>query len=283
MRRPRLLRGTPEAASWDGLVEGMPNWLYSSVSIWVYEHFLTGTDPFGNYQFDVIALRQLERELRMPLPWGYTSAPIDQVMSNLIDPTMSINILDWCVGRTRNFLRLEQLEVMLSEAGSAWTIGLDASDLPELQRRVDSTVKELAKSSAEAGSRPAAHLAAAWSAQYGTHQDPTTVYRESVKAVEAAAHLVISPNNSSATLGTMIADLRNAPGKWTVQLKPDGVDAQEQIMGMMQLLWKAQLDRHGTADEGAPLSVTRGESEAALHLAATLVHLFTSGGIQLSK
>jgi hypothetical protein len=48
----------------------------------------------------------------------------------------------------------------------------------------------------------------------------------------------------------------------------------------MQLLWTAELSRHGTADESVPLDVSPSEAEAALHLAVTLVHWFHSGAIK---
>jgi hypothetical protein len=49
---------------------------------------------------------------------------------------------------------------------------------------------------------------------------------------------------------------------------------------MLDLLWKSQLDRHGTPDETVPLSVSLEEAEATLHLALTLVHWFRTGAIK---
>ena len=80
----------------------------------------------------------------------------------------------------------------------------------------------------------------------------------------------------------MLADLRNKPSKWTTVLTPPApvVDIQA-VIGMIELPWKAQLDRHGSPSPAAPLHVSQAEAEAALHIAASLVHLFTSGGIQV--
>ena len=47
----------------------------------------------------------------------------------------------------------------------------------------------------------------------------------------------------------------------------------------MELLWKGQIDRHGTDDASTPLSVSQAEAEAAVHLAVTLVQWFTSGAV----
>jgi len=126
--------------------------------------------------------------------------------------------------------------------------------------------------------RAGEHLARAWVATYGRTGNPSEGYRESIKAVEAAAKPVVSPANDRATLGTVIADIRNDPTKWTIDLhSPTPTDQMPQVQGMLELLWKGQSNRDGTPDADAPLSVTQEQAEAALHLAMTLVQWFTSG------
>jgi hypothetical protein len=51
------------------------------------------------------------------------------------------------------------------------------------------------------------------------------------------------------------------------------------VVALLELVWKSQLDRHGTADPDVPLSVTHAEAEAAVHLAATLVQWFVTGAV----
>ena len=51
---------------------------------------------------------------------------------------------------------------------------------------------------------------------------------------------------------------------------------------MLQMLWKSQLDRHGTADESVPLNVSIDEARDAVALATTLVHLAQQGGFSAS-
>jgi hypothetical protein len=80
----------------------------------------------------------------------------------------------------------------------------------------------------------------------------------------------------------MISAMRDKPEKWQAVLTPDGGEAIEQVVGMMKLLWKGQIDRHGSGVPDTPLSVTPSESQAAVHLAAALVHLFSSGAIATS-
>jgi hypothetical protein len=90
---------------------------------------------------------------------------------------------------------------------------------------------------------------------------------------------VICPDDALATLGKIIGQMKAAPGKWTVQLHPPpgAVVPIKAVIGMMELLWKSQLDRHGTAVAGAPFSPSSDEAVAALHLALTLVHWFNVG------
>ena len=149
-------------------------------------------------------------------------------------------------------------------------------ETPMLERRVDPTVTDLAES-ASASDRPGEHLARAWHEIYGREPSPTAAYREAVRAVEAAAQPVIEPANSAATLGTMIGALRTGKDGFKISLAPASADPIDSVLEMLRLLWKSQFDRHGTADESVPIEVSSEEAEAAVHLAGTLVHWFTTG------
>jgi hypothetical protein len=59
-----------------------------------------------------------------------------------------------------------------------------------------------------------------------------------------------------------------------------GVDAVQDIVGMLRLLHRAQSDRHGSPEPAPPVVMTQAEAEAAVHLAATLVHWFDSGAVR---
>jgi len=193
-----------------------------------------------------------------------------------------IDLVDQCLTMISTYPQLTALQEILNQSGSVWTLGRDAEDLPELQRRVDSTVTESVQSAAPPGTSSATHLAKAWSDVYGRNPSPSEGYREAVRAVEAAAAPVVSPTNPSPTLGSMLADLRNKPEKWDTVLNPPApVSDIGAVIAMIELLWKSQLDRHGSPSPAAVLHVSQPEAEAALHIAATLVHLFTSGAITL--
>src|SRR5439155_4689791 len=103
---------------------------------------------------------------------------------------------------------------------------------------VAETVKASVQETASSSGRAGAHLATAWREAYGRDPDPTAAYREAVRGVEAAAKPVVLPNNDAATLGTMIAAMRDAPGKWkTVFTTPPAVDGVGVVRGLMELLW----------------------------------------------
>jgi hypothetical protein len=87
----------------------------------------------------------------------------------------------------------------------------------------------------------------------------------------------VLPNNPKATLGTVIAALKDAPaGKFTTVFSDTvpGVAPLDAVRGLMQLVWTNELDRHGTGDESVPLHVSQEQAEAALHAAVTLVQWF---------
>jgi hypothetical protein len=168
------------------------------------------------------------------------------------------------------------LEGILTTAGSAYH-GQDGSP-PYLARVVGAETQAAADALMTARGRPGQHLALAWRAIYGRPARAGEGYRECIRAVEAAAIPVVSPNNAKATLGSIIADLRNAPDKWKVALH--GPIPDEQVLAvtaMLELLWKGQSDRHGSPDPAAPLSVSLEQAEAAVHLALPVVQFSTAG------
>ncbi|TXC98097.1 hypothetical protein FS847_10015 [Streptomyces sp. ISID311] len=122
------------------------------------------------------------------------------------------------------------------------------------------------------------HLATAWQAAYGRHPDPVRAYSEAIKAVESAAHAVISPKNDRPTLGTMLRDIRNARAKFTTALPtPVGRDAVAPVEGMMRALWDGQTSRHGNQTGTVPETLEA--ARAGVHIAASLVQWFTSGAV----
>jgi hypothetical protein len=133
----------------------------------------------------------------------------------------------------------------------------------------------------ESGSPSGNYLAEAWQRIYGRDPDPTGGYREAVRAIEAAVFPVIIPNDAKATLGKAITAIRDAaPGKYATvfEATPD-FKPLNAVRGLLDLVQKTQVDRHGTANEDVPIHVTQQQAEAVVQAAITLVEWFRSGAV----
>ncbi|KNX39725.1 hypothetical protein VV01_00330 [Luteipulveratus halotolerans] len=144
---------------------------------------------------------------------------------------------------------------------------------------VKAEVQEVVDSAGETSA--GGHLAEAWGAAYARTPDPVKAYSESIKAVEAALAPHISPQNSKQTLGTMITNVSDKPTKWTCVLPSNDAESGVlMVLALMRALWTGQTSRHGGL--GPTRHETPDEARAAVHLAATVVQLATSGAFRLA-
>lgn len=270
------VRGNARAEEqYDALHEGVPEWLWPSLDGWRKAHCATKTDVL-----------YVQRRLRLEISerYGTLFDALDREI--LADPSGNVllNVVDALLARF-NVTSPEHRQWVgvvaniFDEAGSVWRVGQWPEGGFGLARRIDETVAEVVRSAMEHG-RPGQHLRDAWTSAYARVHNASHAYREAVRAVEAAVKPIVSPNNSAATLGTMIGDLRNKPEKWEVLLGPDGFDSVAALRQACELIWKSQIDRHGTDDESVPLNVSLQEAQAAVHVAAMLVQLFSTGAIR---
>lgn len=119
----------------------------------------------------------------------------------------------------------------------------------------------------------------AWGAVYGLHPNPEIAYSQAIKAVESAAAAIVEPNNSRATLGTMLRQLRATPSRYGLAIPgPDVSGNIGPLINMIELLWTGQTSRHG--GQTAMRSETQDEADMAVYLAITLVRWFTSGAVR---
>ena len=264
---PLSARHDPERAKeFEVLQGGVPEWLRGRILEWIYE---TCADPtvLGGIGMNRELRKAIHLELRFEVPFLLDALPLGRYL-DVIDYVLAHPPLTNLDQRL-----LDDLEDMLFKGGSVWR----ATDRG-LERRVDKTLEGVAASIIRAGDRPAQYLQEAWHKAWGT-PDASGAYREAVRAVEAAYEPIVAPKNARATLGTMIAGITNKPSKFQVRLQGDAPDANvERVVGMMQLLWTSQLDRHGTADESVPLNATIEQAQKPVALATTLVHLAQQGG-----
>jgi hypothetical protein len=175
---------------------------------------------------------------------------------------------------------ITSLHELLLDAGSAYRLAPNGQGL---QQRVDATATaaaDLARESARQAGRPEAarDLADAWAAVYGLHPNPSEAYRLAIRAVEDAAVPVVTPQNARATLGTVLAHLRDTPARWQLSITAPTGTGVDPLVGMLTLLWTGQSDRH--AGQADLTRVDQGAAEMAVHLAATLVQWFAAGHVQ---
>ncbi len=275
MWRPLSERDGAGSSDFDGPHDGVPEWLERSLWAWVVGQVADEDFATGDMLADEVLLLRMERELQRPI-----LGPDRDMLEALhvfcvVEHRDYLNVVDYLCRRTPAGA-LATLDTILKEAGSLWTV-TDHQHGARLTRRVDQVAQNAADQVLSVDGRASTHLSSAWSAVYGRAPDPTTGYRESVRAVEAMVCGVVEPKNKMATLGTSIGAIRSNGGKWLVNLHDPQEANVSTVVGMLQMLWKGQTDRHGSAHEEAPLNVSMEEAEAALHLAVLLVDWFRRG------
>lgn len=219
------------------------------------------------------------------LPTGFKVA----VSASVQSPTAAAIMNSWAKSMARNAVdwanaRREVLSGLLDDAFSVLRVGPDGVGL---ERRADASAESAfgevvrsAEAAAGAGSA-AGQLRAAWGCVHALRPDPVKAYAQAIKAVESAAHALVEPRNTKATLGTMLGHLRSNRGRFSLVIPgPNGNGDVEPLIACLTLLWDGQSSRHGssrpTRDE------TFEEATMAVHLAVTLVQWFTSGAVRRS-
>ncbi|MFB7467039.1 hypothetical protein ACFCZ1_26690 [Streptomyces sp. NPDC056224] len=276
--RPRfsVRTGLAAAPEHDGPFEDVPKHLLVPLQIWVRGVFTSGGSSREHVAAPVCV------RLRIP-PFTDPRYQDPQYVKPLIGTT-GVQLLDVVDEVLHTGLatgaRVERLSELLDDAGSAYRVneeedGLEIRVTPAVRDAVRQTLADAAASPA-AGSA-ADHLATAWQAAYGRSPDPVRAYSESIKAVEAAAHSVIQPNNAKATLGTMLGEIRNARHKFTTAIPSPAGDPVAPVEAMMRTLWEGQTSRHGAQSGTVPETLEA--ARAGVHLAAALVQWFVSGAV----
>lgn len=110
--------------------------------------------------------------------------------------------------------RIEELRALLSAAGARYTVDF-VSTRYGLVERLPSGVVAVERAVVSSSARASDLLQRAWNAAYGVHPSPSYAYYDAVRAVEIFSSPLISPKDSSSTLGKDINVLRNKPEAWT--------------------------------------------------------------------
>ncbi|RZT75460.1 hypothetical protein EV383_6200 [Pseudonocardia sediminis] len=169
-----------------------------------------------------------------------------------------------------------ELVELLDDADSVYTVGV-VNDRLCLIRRIDTTVQAAADHAMAADPTAGQLLRQAWGALYAREADPTTGYRDAVRAVEQLACPLVLPKED-ATLGKVVSHLQQGGHKWRfVLVDRAGNDGVGPLVAMLDRLWTGQVSRHGGGKNSR--DQTSAEAEAAVHLAATLVQLLSTGAL----
>ena len=169
-----------------------------------------------------------------------------------------------------------EVEPLLARASSRWTVGVD-DDHFRLQERLPAGVLDQIEATILASSSAGVLLHQAFTSAYGLQPDAGQAYKMAVKAVETAAHGLIEPKNSGATLGTMLAVMKRSREPWTIPLveRADHVGNNGGLLiGMLQSIWDGQEDRHRDGAVGLE------EARTAFHIACTVVAWFAESLVQ---
>ena len=284
--RPLGVDSEDDVAGYDALHDGVPAWLDAAYWAWVrgsltiYGRFSNGRGRVAMLAADLA--EQLCQSLRIALPnlratvsYEHGERQLASAESVLRQHPHSLQVADYLLAHGGHGAAYT-LEELLERGKSAWTVGT-RSGRPGLVRRVPFGVQVAADSVIARAGRAGVRLAKAWEQLYGLASNPSEAYRLAIIAVEDAAIPIVSPTNSSATLGTVLRQLVDQ-GDWSLPMDREHTKTPsgEVLMSMMRMLWHGQHDRHG-GQPSAPGNVSIEEATVAVGLAVTLVQWFDAG------
>lgn len=291
--RPLGVETEDDVAEYDALHDGVPNWMAEPYWRWVRDsvtvirRYADGSGRVPMLNTDLA--EHMCQALRIPLPnlraTGTDAIAGDRQFVTFMDRVRKhgapLQIADYLLahGQARD---ADELAGLLSRSKSAWSIGMRQGK-PGLVRRVPLGVQVSADAAMARAGRAGVRLAKAWEALYGLEPDAALAYSLAIKAVEDAAIPVVSPEDSRATLGTVLARIEQQ-GDWSLPMGREHEAAPSgKVLGIvLRLLWHGQHDRHG-GQPSAPGDVSIAEATVAVSLAVTLVNVFSDGLVSRSS
>lgn len=274
---PLSQRGKSYSGEFEQPVEGLPDYLLPSLHEWVRR---VEEARIGSLEKGQVVARLLhvfiDPKYAYPVSvfWGQATT---EHRLNVIDLFVRL-FGDEYVGFSDDYnsparRASEHLEWILASGGSAWRVSFNETH--ELTERVDETIQDAARTVIELGDDAGRAIARAWSNCYGRNPNYDEAYRNLVLAVESAIHPLATPNDPRATLGKARAHIADTKDRWTVAGMENGVDA---LLSLLGLIWVNQ-ERHAQP-EGTILGVGKGEAEAALSAALTVIQWSNAGAIR---
>lgn len=265
--RPLSRRGKSDPL-YDESQEGIPAYMLESILGWITTQLRSRSDPAETMRMLQLGVRHMT-----PLEWyAGTNSAVPSLKKRVEqDGEIGLDVIDFFLRFVSPPNEAERLNVWLRFGGSAWEVTPVGQGQHHLTRRAIGPVRDSIDSILPISERAHHHLTTAWSRLMGRDPDPSTAYREAIRAVEVVAKPVVTPKDSNATLGKMIRALEAKPEKWNYVL--EGTTATD-VADMAASIWTGQLDRHGTDDESEPLHVSQEQADAAFHVALALTRIF---------
>jgi hypothetical protein len=191
------------------------------------------------------------------------------------DEELCLDVVDCLLQFRDNFgpAVVEELSVPLTVGRSIWDT---APDGRSLVRRTDPTAAEQFKSAVAPNDVASEELAHAWDKIYGRHPDSSDAWDHAIKAVEAVLIPIVCPRKDKANLGSVAGVLQATPHSWKLAFDNGGTGGVGTLEAMLRLMWPNP-DRH--QDGTVKRKPSRGEAEAVVHLAVTIVQWARSGGL----
>lgn len=265
-----------EVAEFEVLVAGVPGWLKEPLIGYVHAYLKDSQYHNASRCLDI----QLNTRVELGISTGGLYVHADGVLARLRSMTdlELLRVVDYVCAVQNPYLNTQNartLETLLSSARSKWTLGNRTGRIGLVERvpeGVQASVEGVIASSGSAGRL----LARAWAQVHGLQPNDSAGYADAVRSVEIAAIDVVQPNNKSATLGTVITQMKDQ-GDWRLPLREHQyAPSAELLLTSARTLWHGHRDRHGSVHYK---DVTHEEARAAVALAATLVEWFSSGAI----
>lgn len=260
--QPLSQRHRGESAYDDGPYEGLPPHLRTAVLAWIQRALFDSQSK--TWRVELVE----KLALRFRLEYFPHGSPGQTVAKHFLeeisgDEDLMLDVVDGILANARA-VKGAFLRDLLRDGGSAWTV---AENERGLERAVDPTAAAAAVAAMAPRDEASADLRIAWSHTYGRSPDPSDAWDHAIKAVESLLYPLVSPANAKATLGSMIATMRQKPGKWEHVLPADRSDGVELLIELLDMMWPNP-DRHAT---GATRPPTPAEAQAAVQIAVLVV------------
>lgn len=281
MPRVASTRTTPTN---DSLVDGVPPHMMGSAIDFI-KRFTTERRGRDRRTNDVIIgvaterIRAIERYLQIQLPDDQDNEfELQTGLTNYArDETHCLDVIEAMLATcyAPNLAQMTQvINPILVESGSKWiTVVNDGT--AALEERVDATTTEAFNAVQAATNDSPAFLKKAWGYAFGRNPSPSEAYNYAIKAMEAAAWPVVTPNNNSATLGHILGEIKAHPHNWHTKITEQQANlGSAMTANAMQLVWEGHTDRHGTA---SPVAIAQDAAEQAVFTAVMVCNYFNRG------